>query len=101
MMNEITKFLVISGIHFLFINLTTIHIKAMIVKNINGRIESKKSLKIKFDSKVPLVFVSEMKQSNDKNVCLGSPIVTMGLSERTRLSGKLSSNDSQAVINCK
>ena len=100
-MNDITKFLVISGTHFLLISFNIIHIKATIENRINGKIESKNSLKIELDSKVPVMLVSEMKQSNDKNALLGSPIVTIGLNELTSPSGKLSSNDSQAVINCK
>ena len=99
--NDMTKFLVISGNQFLLTNFIIIHIIATITNRINGKIDSKNSLKIEFDSKGPIISASEIKQSNDKNVCFGSPILTIGLSARIRPSGNLSSNESEAVTNCK
>ena len=77
-MNEIAKFLAISGTHFVFIIFTIIHIKATRVNKTNGRTDSKNSLKIEFDSNGPLTSVSVIKQSKDKNVCFGSPTLTTG-----------------------
>ena len=100
-MNEMDKFRVISGTHFLLTNFMIIHIKVTIRNRINGRTDSKNSLKIEFDSKCLLISISEIKQSNDKNVCFGSPTLNIGLNERIRLSGNLSSNEKEAVTNCK
>ena len=99
--NDMTKFLVISGNQFLLTNFIIVQIKATIRNKINGRIDNKNSLKIEFDSKGSLISVSEIKQSNDKNVCFGSPTRVIGLSERIKPSGSLSSNESDAVTNCK
>ena len=100
-MNEIAKFLLISVTQLLFINFIVTHINATITNRINGKIDNKNSLNIEFDSNAPLISASEIKQSNDKNVWFGSPTLVAGLSERIKLSGSLSSNESDAVTNCK
>ena len=96
-MNEMAKFLAISGTNFLFINFTIIHINVTIKNKIKGRTDSKNSLKIEFDSNGPLTSVSEIKQSNDKNVCFGSPTLTTGFRDLMRPSGNLSSNENEVM----
>ena len=99
-MYEITKFLVNSGTHFLFSSFKAIHINATDVNKIKGKVDSTKSLKIEFDSNNSLIIESEIKQSKDKKVCLGSPKLITGFRELIRLSGNLSSKDSEVIINC-
>jgi len=98
LMNEITRFRLISATNFVLIIHNVSQMTAINENRIIGSIINKNNFKMAFDPKGPCTSKSEKKQSNDKKASGEPPSLLIGVKMSFRESGNLLLTNIDAVM---